>query len=92
MCKNFNKRSFEQTVLRQMQVTGACAKEGSLLTSTAALPTVVIAGGTFGGGCAGCAWGCAGAWGWMAGGPAACWLPAVWGWGRGGGGCWGGGG
>lgn len=63
-----------------------------LLTSTAALPTVVIAGGAFGGGGVGCAGGCAWAWGWTAGGPAGCWLPADGGWGSGGGGCCGGGG
>lgn len=63
-----------------------------LLTNTEALPTVVIAGGAFGGGCVGCAGGCAWAGGCTVGGPAGCWLPVAGGWGRGGGGCWGGGG
>lgn len=71
--------------------TGLGGQEGQL-TRTAALPTVVIAGDAFGGGCAGCAGGCAWAGGCTAGGPEGCWLPAAGGWGRGGGGCWGGGG
>lgn len=83
----------EGLLLRGLQEPQALEGGQGLLTSTAALPTVVIAGGAFWGGCTGCAGGCAWVGGCTVGGPEGCWLPAAaGGWGRGGGGCWGGGG